>query len=192
MKKGWRLYRAQKISGDKFMISLAPYNCLRKDWIEQFYPEDLPVDWRIDYYANEYRSLFVPADHRLRPEYTQIGAFPEFEQLVHQWHEGQSMQPLCDTGCPEIWLATEASSAEPPARVWKSSVHAQLSGPLAKRGHEAIVLLDSSGDLRRLRAEFEVISALEGVEWARVFLDASPAILEQAKTLLALLGEPQF
>lgn len=29
-------------------------------WVNAFYPEDLPADWRLAYYANEFRGILVP------------------------------------------------------------------------------------------------------------------------------------
>ena len=29
-------------------------------WVNAFYPEDLPADWRLAYYANEFRGVLVP------------------------------------------------------------------------------------------------------------------------------------
>jgi hypothetical protein len=31
-----------------------------KDWQGQFYPDDLPADWRLSYYANEFSVVLVP------------------------------------------------------------------------------------------------------------------------------------
>ena len=31
-------------------------------WRGDFYPEDLPEDWRLTYYANAFRSVLVPAE----------------------------------------------------------------------------------------------------------------------------------
>ena len=30
-------------------------------WQDSYYPEDLPAEWRLAYYANEYRAVLVPA-----------------------------------------------------------------------------------------------------------------------------------
>jgi hypothetical protein len=39
-------------------------------WVGGFYPEDLPADWRLSYYANAFRAVLVPADelHRADPD----------------------------------------------------------------------------------------------------------------------------
>ena len=31
-----------------------------EQWQEQFYPDDIPSDWRLGYYANEFESVLVP------------------------------------------------------------------------------------------------------------------------------------
>lgn len=33
------------------------------DWVSAFYPDDLPADWRLAYYANEHRAVLWPATH---------------------------------------------------------------------------------------------------------------------------------
>lgn len=33
------------------------------NWAGNFYPDDLPDDWRFAYYSNDYRAVLVPADH---------------------------------------------------------------------------------------------------------------------------------
>lgn len=43
-------------------LDVAAYGWLDEGWAPS-YPDDLPLDWRIDYYANEFRSLVVPNGH---------------------------------------------------------------------------------------------------------------------------------
>lgn len=33
------------------------------EWVENYYSDDLPDDWRFAYYSNDHRSVLVPADH---------------------------------------------------------------------------------------------------------------------------------
>lgn len=172
------------------MISLAPYNCLRNDWIEQFYPEDLPEDWRLDYYANEYRNLFVPTGIHARTELELGEEFPAFERIVQQWTSVQQRVPLCGSGCVETWVAVEDASNKPEG-VLAAIPLEQHSVYYARDERESIYLLESNGDLRQLRADFELIAASNNEQSSLVFLDASPAVLEQAKTLLTLLGQQQ-
>ncbi len=36
-----------------------------RGWNGGFYPEDLPADWRLGYYANAFRVVLIPGDHGL-------------------------------------------------------------------------------------------------------------------------------
>lgn len=42
-------------------IIVAAYGWVHADWNESFYPEDLPEDWQLSYYSNEFRAVVVPA-----------------------------------------------------------------------------------------------------------------------------------
>ena len=41
-------------------------------WENSFYPDDLPRDWRLSYYANEFSAVFVPA-HVWQAEQVNLG-----------------------------------------------------------------------------------------------------------------------
>jgi len=42
-------------------IIVAAYGWSHPDWCGKFYPEDLPEDWQLAYYSNEFRAVVVPA-----------------------------------------------------------------------------------------------------------------------------------
>lgn len=42
-------------------IDIAALGWDHPEWYGPFFPEDLPEDWRLDYYANEFRAVAVPA-----------------------------------------------------------------------------------------------------------------------------------
>lgn len=42
------------------LLELAAYGWASPAW-SAFYPEDLPEEWRLDYYSNEFTSLVIPA-----------------------------------------------------------------------------------------------------------------------------------
>lgn len=46
-------------------------------WLEAYYPDDLPEDWRLDYYANEFGCVVLPPDVWLAAD----------EQTIEQWLE---------------------------------------------------------------------------------------------------------
>lgn len=45
----------------KQTINLGAYGWLHPHWLNTFYPEDLPEDWRLGYYSNEFSTVLVPA-----------------------------------------------------------------------------------------------------------------------------------
>ena len=44
----------------KQTINVGAYGWLHPHWINSFYPEDLPADWRLGYYSNEFNTVLVP------------------------------------------------------------------------------------------------------------------------------------
>lgn len=42
-------------------IQLGAYGWQHAHWLNHFYPEDLPEDWQLPYYSNEFNSVLVPA-----------------------------------------------------------------------------------------------------------------------------------
>lgn len=44
-------------------VAVAAYGWEHSGWSGSFYPEDLPEDWRLDYYANEFSAVAVPAGY---------------------------------------------------------------------------------------------------------------------------------
>jgi len=44
-------------------LRLGAYGWQHQHWLRQFYPEGLPQDWRLDYYANEFTAVMVPVEY---------------------------------------------------------------------------------------------------------------------------------
>ena len=44
-------------------ILIGAYGWLHDEWLGEFYPEDLPDEWRLGYYGNEFPVVLVPADY---------------------------------------------------------------------------------------------------------------------------------
>ena len=42
-------------------IVVAAYGWQYPDWDGEFYPEDLPEDWKLSFYSNEFRAVVIPA-----------------------------------------------------------------------------------------------------------------------------------
>lgn len=47
----------------KQTINLGAYGWLHPHWLNTFYPQDLPEDWRLGYYSNEFNTVLVPASY---------------------------------------------------------------------------------------------------------------------------------
>jgi len=45
----------------KAEIKVACSNWQNTLWGAAFYPEDLPLDWQLDYYSNEFSALLIDA-----------------------------------------------------------------------------------------------------------------------------------
>jgi hypothetical protein len=45
----------------KQTINVGAYGWLHPHWINSFYPEGLPADWRLGYYSNEFNTVLVPS-----------------------------------------------------------------------------------------------------------------------------------
>lgn len=43
-------------------LLVGTYGWVHPEWMENFYPDDLPEDWQLDYYANEFACVIVPVD----------------------------------------------------------------------------------------------------------------------------------
>lgn len=74
----------------KQTINLGSYGWLHQDWINSFYPEDLPADWRLGYYSNEFNTVLVPA------YYWQEGYMADCEALLDDVHSGFQFFIECD------------------------------------------------------------------------------------------------
>ena len=44
-------------------LRLGAYGWQHQHWQNLFYPEDLPQDWRLSFYANEFTAVIVPASY---------------------------------------------------------------------------------------------------------------------------------
>ena len=41
-------------------LQIGTYGWRHQNWLDSFYPDDLPEDWQLDYFSNAYRVLLVP------------------------------------------------------------------------------------------------------------------------------------
>lgn len=173
------------------VLEVGGYGWLRPDWLEDFYPEDLPGDWRLAFYANEFRMVCVPA------AYWRGVAVPD----PVQWREDARERF-------EFWLEVDAALAGGPQ--WPAFLAAAPRlednlGGIVLDVEEAGLASAAEADLRRRLPHVTVLAggvpgAMSGaVVWApgrrgpcgpfgRLALTATPAPRELRSLLEALMA----
>lgn len=72
---------------DTYRIMSGTCGWLHESWKESFYPEDLPEEWRLGYYGNEFPIVMFPAEYW------------EFDdETIQEWLEesGENLQFVCE------------------------------------------------------------------------------------------------
>jgi hypothetical protein len=71
----------------KQTVNVGAYGWLHRHWINSFYPEDLPADWRLGYYSNEFDTVLVPSFYWLQQSMADCEALlddvhPDFQFFI--------------------------------------------------------------------------------------------------------------
>ncbi len=78
------------------VINIATYGWEGEAW-QGFYPADLPEDWRMDYYGNEFRAVVIPASvwQRITPAVVEewLDAIHAEFQFYFERLDGQRLTP---------------------------------------------------------------------------------------------------
>lgn len=172
---------------------------------QSFYPEDLPADWALAYYAHFWRELLMPpGDWTTWVEDPRwLDQAPEELRLYFQVPEGAGGD------CPRLvsrlgarlgGLLFPEPDAEVPAELQPSQVFRPMPDPVVagaryanafSNGRETVLVLEPKADLdlRQWRVLIEALHAvLTPGRDTLVFLHADPDQLEQAQTILRLSG----
>ena len=67
------------LAGDE--LQLGAYGWSHARWNEDFYPADLPADWQLSYYSNEFNTVLVPCSYW---QTTQVLECDEWLDSVHK------------------------------------------------------------------------------------------------------------
>ncbi|MGM0593137.1 MAG: hypothetical protein ACQETD_01260 [Pseudomonadota bacterium] len=181
-------------------LSVAAWGWRDAGW-EGFYPEDLPAEWRLDYYANQYEAMVLPCaewqregDETLRewleeaPEgfrfYWELRRQEDAARLLALYRGDSALPP------PGGWLASQEGG-------WPQEELAALApfgrceqvGLCRGRGLATLPVAETLA-LRSLRAEIDALTA-EGCEHLLLVVFPSPgaaANLERLHTLCQLYG----
>jgi hypothetical protein len=167
-------------------IAVAAYGWQGGEW-DDFYPDDLPLEWRLDYYANEFFSVLVP-----HAEWSVL----DDEALLY-WQEEVSddftffweLPAGEEAGVARLQslLANEAFGAH-----WGGVVDLSLDSPCAQRpfvdGALAMLRLTENLELRPLREAMEGAMA-GGTSRLLVVVEAAAAgSLRPARDLAQMLA----
>lgn len=175
-------------------IQLGACDCLGPDWLDGFYPDDLPRDWLLDYYANEYpivclhverweelRGLgldwpeqltgFIEITREALREPAILSALPPARALIV--HDENAQSRLEASG-----VKGDVILAEPGSNGWRAKL---AEGRLLSL-KPALPL-----DLRALRRDIESWCDPGYKGEGYLILDAPPMVLEQCRILLELM-----
>jgi len=140
-------------------------------WVGTFYPEDLPAEWRLNYYSTSFECVYLPYAiwHAAAPE------------TLDAWqHDTQEHFRF-------LLQAPPAPSAENDALIAALGKKAVAVHPQLGSAHSPpLVWLEPDANLRQLA---QTLQALEAAPpFYLISVSANYAQLAQARTLLEVLG----
>lgn len=162
-------------------------------WSEDYYPDDIPPDWRLAYYANDCDCVMITArtwqGRDLDALAEQFAAAPDTLRcfLAMAAADAARLAPLLDALGPErgVILTAHADASFDRLPQWVTN-----GGDRWRDVDSDAMLLrwsDFSGDLRTSRVRAEALDAAA----TALVVDgpgASPAAIQPLRTLLELLG----
>ena len=142
-----------------------------EDWIGNFYPDDLPADWRLTYYNNFFTCCYL--------HYAAWG--PQPEATLAQW--------LADT-LPGFRLVLEMPASLSAADRSRLEILAPRTGltDSAAALQAACMWLPAAPDWRTLSAQIQQCAQTPGMPCYLISQTQTVADLQQAVTLLEILG----
>ncbi len=160
-------------------------------WPAELYPEDLPVDWQLEYYANEFKSLYLNSECASELLLEGLDELDDnFELLLElaankQVHELALEKNLLKR-CNKVVLAAGAEAAQ-----WQ----AQLGGlqPVLVEQLEKqlqVQTVDEQPSARELRDSIENLMKVAESQRVYCYFDgkAAYATAQQAITIAGLMG----
>lgn len=85
-------------------IVLGAYGWRHPLWLSTFYPDDLPEDWQLTYFSNEFNAVLVPA------AYWQAGEIVDCEEWMDAVHDDFQFFVECHVNMLETITITELES----------------------------------------------------------------------------------
>lgn len=170
-------------------VLIGVYGWEHRDWCDDFYPEDLPSDWRLDFCANVLRLIVVPT-----AQLNQAGC----EDLL-QWSEAEGVFILLESEAPQRTDCEEGAlsgftvldpAVESPEKesFWKWQSLNSNPGAPSLLALSCFDQVPSPADMRQ-QIDQMVAAAPAGTTIAWV-LDGKAAMVaaEQARLLVEMMG----
>lgn len=152
------------------------------DWDNDFYPDDLPADWRFSFYGNEFQTVLIPYDYLDRYPLDQwrewVGDtrkdFAFYVEVAQQAHWPQ-IEPYLSLLGEQLKGVVVVIEKQPDLDTLASLIqHIKAVAPISiKRVGSAV----SDRDMKTLRSCYEVNECWDGGEQPPVWSHGGAAIL---------------
>lgn len=172
-------------------LLIGVYGWEGRDWGSDYYPEDLPVEWRLDYCANALRLLVVPEQQLAAADCDDVAEWSEAadEGLVLLFETKPRHLEICDNVDGGVFglLAPMASDGLSGGE-WRWRVLNSVKGAPSRVAFSCFAQTPSPAELRR-KIDQLVAESPEGESIAWV-LDGKAAMVaaEQARVLVEMMG----
>lgn len=189
-------------------LELAAYGWNPADWERMFYPEDLPEDWRISYYANEFGCVLLPAEDWKSPlmeaAFWQAEVSPDFRfylEITLPLLQAEHWPQVC--GAVEKYLAPQVKGllltkevVEHLPENWRNDflLHVQQSNecltlmPVGAESQTGLLREQQPLSPQALRTIFECLQAQTEHSDVTLFLDVPWGTVEQFRLMQQLYG----
>ncbi len=166
-------------------IEVAAYGWLGAEW-DAFYPEDLPPEWRLDYYANEFFAVVIPHQVWLSEPDEALLAWQEqvFAEFRFYW------ELPSDYGVVSARERLSRLRAQRPFEEHWGGVVDFSSAEGSSAGGEGLTVMRLAQvlELRPLREQMQQAMATAGGQLLMVVEGGAAASLRPARDLALLLG----
>ncbi|MBJ6611296.1 MAG: hypothetical protein JG718_13115 [Candidatus Thiothrix moscowensis] len=190
-------------------LELAAYGWSPADWQRLFYPEDLPQEWRISYYANEFASVLLPVSvwdelparqavlwmAEVRPEFRFFAEITPALLRADHWSQVQeAIEKHLFQQVQGLWVTVDAVTALPNEWQGQFALHVQQAGellavPSVSAGvHCGLLRTTEPLSPQILRQVFEQLKTTAAYPDVLLFLDTPWRTVEQIRLMQQLYG----
>lgn len=176
-------------------LSLGAYNIFTDAWLNEFFPEDLPADWRIEYYSNEFDLLHLPASLWDDAEFNllemtlpdEMTGILEVTQPLTQHQRWAEVTAWAEQQNTILAVGEGAAQCSEKTRQFTIGEDCGTAMSAVSDNLQLLRLQPKPFNLKQMRAELEKLLHTDHDE-ALVILDGTPAQLDQTRTLIELMG----